>query len=239
MKPLRILEFRLVSSFNIPSVCPLMPLPAVGHPVRNLKLFEGILRYLLAHLSRIIECVCRLQILRRSGITITESSRGGDHLYGAHLYDSRWIDSLSPLPVTGEGVPSLIYLLFKVLIDKGTGISNTGVQASRRMSGQGPHVGVLTEAKPPEGADTGQFALRRSTTMPRHAEVVNVKHCPMGGGWTVPPNFDFSKPTNENYAAAPEDRGRCFGEYKDVRATRDFDYHGTYCKERQLFQGAD
>lgn len=57
------------------------------------------------------------------------------------------------------------------------------------------------------------------------------------GEWIVPSGYNYSAPTNENYAAQPENLNECFGQYQDVRRTRDFGYHGTYTRERQLFQG--
>lgn len=61
--------------------------------------------------------------------------------------------------------------------------------------------------------------------------------CPLKGVWDVPPNFDYTRSTANNYAA-PAEHSKCsYGIYKDVRATRDFEYHGTYTRGRQLFQG--
>ena len=57
------------------------------------------------------------------------------------------------------------------------------------------------------------------------------------GEWEVPNGYDYTKPTHVNYAAAAERAGEVHGDYKEVRATRDFDYHGNYSRERQLFQG--
>lgn len=57
------------------------------------------------------------------------------------------------------------------------------------------------------------------------------------GEWEVPNGYDYTKPTHGNYAAAAEHTGEVYGNYKEVRATRDVDYHGIYSRERQLFQG--
>lgn len=67
------------------------------------------------------------------------------------------------------------------------------------------------------------------------------------GDWQVPLDFDYRRSTNENYrckdaggaAAAAGGAGACndVSLYQDVRATRDHKYHGTYTRERQLFQG--
>ena len=57
------------------------------------------------------------------------------------------------------------------------------------------------------------------------------------GEWIVPSGYNYAEPTNVNYAAPPEDRKECFGQHQAVRRTRDFEYHGTYSRERQLFQG--
>lgn len=61
--------------------------------------------------------------------------------------------------------------------------------------------------------------------------------CPTRGEFDVPANFDYARSTIANYSAAPKDWKRCYGDFKEVRATRDFEYHGTYTKDRQLFQG--
>lgn len=60
------------------------------------------------------------------------------------------------------------------------------------------------------------------------------------GEWEVPKGYDFTKSTQENYTTPNLEKESCrfHGEYTDVRATRDFNYHGMYTRERQLFQGA-
>lgn len=57
-------------------------------------------------------------------------------------------------------------------------------------------------------------------------------------------DYDFSKSTNENYAfhapsASETDSGhheKFFGEFSDIRASRDYRWHGNYIRERQLWQ---
>ncbi|CAM9995348.1 unnamed protein product [Pylaiella littoralis] len=71
------------------------------------------------------------------------------------------------------------------------------------------------------------------------------------GDWQVPLDFDYCRSTAENYrcngsgraAAAAAGGGggdSCndVSQYQAVRATRDQEYHGTYTRERQLFQDA-
>lgn len=55
------------------------------------------------------------------------------------------------------------------------------------------------------------------------------------GDWHVPLGYDYSKSTTENYQSrVPINH---VSEYQSVRATRDHAYHGSYTRERQLFQG--
>eukprot|EP00050_Salpingoeca_kvevrii_P009904 m.5432 g.5432 ORF g.5432 m.5432 type:complete len:556 (+) comp2513_c0_seq1:125-1792(+) len=49
----------------------------------------------------------------------------------------------------------------------------------------------------------------------------------------IPPGYDYSKSTNDNYQAP---YGKFFGELVRHRKTRDYDYHVNYTKERQLWQ---
>jgi hypothetical protein len=49
----------------------------------------------------------------------------------------------------------------------------------------------------------------------------------------TPEEYDFSKSTAENY----KDKGEnTFGKFADIRDTLDFDYHGNYTRDRQIFQ---
>lgn len=78
----------------------------------------------------------------------------------------------------------------------------------------------------------------RMQTMPRPRRgSVRTEPSFKDGEWEVPNGYDYTKPTQSNYAAPAERTGEVYGDYKDVRATRDFDYHGIYSRERQLFQG--
>ena len=51
-------------------------------------------------------------------------------------------------------------------------------------------------------------------------------------------NYDFTKSTNDNYAFEPVPGcdEKFFGDFKDIRATRDYNWHGNYTMERQLWQ---
>ena len=51
--------------------------------------------------------------------------------------------------------------------------------------------------------------------------------------YEVPEGFDTSKSTTENYRACDRE---VLGDYADIRAQLDFDYHGNYTRKRQLFQ---
>lgn len=74
-------------------------------------------------------------------------------------------------------------------------------------------------------------------TMPRPMRSsVRAEPAYQDGEWEVPNGYDYTKPTHGNYAAAAEHTGEVYGNYKEVRATRDVDYHGIYSRERQLFQ---
>ena len=62
-------------------------------------------------------------------------------------------------------------------------------------------------------------------------------HC----SFTMKENYDFTKSTNENYVFQPppdagDDFQEFFGSFADIRATRDYKWHGNYTKERQLWQ---
>ena len=53
--------------------------------------------------------------------------------------------------------------------------------------------------------------------------------------FTIPDTYDTTKSTNDNYKS---DDMLFFGEYADIRETRDYNYHVNYTKERQLWQNA-
>uniref|UniRef100_A0A7S2PK64 Zeta toxin domain-containing protein n=1 Tax=Zooxanthella nutricula TaxID=1333877 RepID=A0A7S2PK64_9DINO len=55
-------------------------------------------------------------------------------------------------------------------------------------------------------------------------------------GFEVPADYDFSKSTNANYKAATSDT--FFGEFKELRKSRDYNYHVNYVEERQGWQDA-
>ena len=54
-----------------------------------------------------------------------------------------------------------------------------------------------------------------------------------GEHFSVPTGYDFTKSTNDNYAATPD---TYFGDFQDIRAARDYSYHVNYSRERQLWQ---
>ena len=49
----------------------------------------------------------------------------------------------------------------------------------------------------------------------------------------VDPDYDYSKPTYENYKSEP---GSYVGAYINIRQSRDYNYHNSYSTERQLWQ---
>lgn len=51
--------------------------------------------------------------------------------------------------------------------------------------------------------------------------------------YTIPSYFSFDLSTQENYG---EEEREFHGPFKEIRANLDFDYHGNYKKERQVFQ---
>lgn len=54
-------------------------------------------------------------------------------------------------------------------------------------------------------------------------------------GLTVRKGYDYTLSSNENYRESKDDAG-FFGEFADIRKTRDYAYHVHYTKERQLWQ---
>ena len=70
---------------------------------------------------------------------------------------------------------------------------------------------------------------------------------PVGGSFTVPTDYDYSKSTNENYAVVGADgtggaggagggEGGFHGRYASIRASRDYKYHVHYSQARQEWQ---
>jgi hypothetical protein len=57
--------------------------------------------------------------------------------------------------------------------------------------------------------------------------------CALADEWNIPPAYDFTRSTRDNYIAEGRD---VYGEFKQIRAARDFAYHGNYTKKRQLYQ---
>jgi hypothetical protein len=49
----------------------------------------------------------------------------------------------------------------------------------------------------------------------------------------IPPTFDYSKSTEVNYTG---ESNHFYGDYKDIRQTRDYTYHRNYTRERQNWQ---
>lgn len=121
-------------------------------------------------------------------------------------------------------------------------------RGSATMSSQAPVKarGIESLAAPPrnlqrKGARAGseRFRWSRMQSMISRSSGRGFERPPSyeDGEWHVPSGYDYSKPTNKIYAAPSEDEGMCFGRYQAVRRSRDFKYHGTYSRERQLFQG--
>eukprot|EP00188_Purpureofilum_apyrenoidigerum_P002145 Plantae.Rhodophyta-Purpureofilum_apyrenoidigerum.ctg22950.p1 GENE.Plantae.Rhodophyta-Purpureofilum_apyrenoidigerum.ctg22950~~Plantae.Rhodophyta-Purpureofilum_apyrenoidigerum.ctg22950.p1 ORF type:complete len:520 (+),score=70.67 Plantae.Rhodophyta-Purpureofilum_apyrenoidigerum.ctg22950:131-1561(+) len=54
--------------------------------------------------------------------------------------------------------------------------------------------------------------------------------------WHVPPTYDYTKSTMENYAAKSPDDMVAVGQFADVRSNLDESYHGRYIASRQAFQ---
>lgn len=74
--------------------------------------------------------------------------------------------------------------------------------------------------------------------------VVSLYHKSKNCMFETKKDYDFTKSTNENYAfpaPSPENTGDSsqqlfFGEFADIRATRDYHWHCNYTPERQLWQ---
>jgi len=72
--------------------------------------------------------------------------------------------------------------------------------------------------------------------------VVRLYHKSLNCVFETRKDYDFSKSTNENYAFQPPDDSiagsykEYFGEFADIRATRDYSWHCNYTKQRQLWQ---
>eukprot|EP00321_Phaeocystis_globosa_P008645 CAMPEP_0118847456 /NCGR_PEP_ID=MMETSP1162-20130426/92975_1 /TAXON_ID=33656 /ORGANISM="Phaeocystis Sp, Strain CCMP2710" /LENGTH=759 /DNA_ID=CAMNT_0006779647 /DNA_START=476 /DNA_END=2755 /DNA_ORIENTATION=- len=104
---------------------------------------------------------------------------------------------------------------------------------------------ILRELEPlSEGSELGSDAARQITFEGFRHGVENVaflrhmvtslahqdKHT-----MQVPADYDYSKPTCENYRAPTGDTS-FYGQYQAIRATRDYEYHSHYTRERQLWQ---
>lgn len=82
--------------------------------------------------------------------------------------------------------------------------------------------------------------------------VVTLYHKSLNCVFETKPDYDFTKSTNENYMFQPSTSSvseeadddndsdrfeeQFFGEFADIRATRDYEWHSNYTKERQLWQ---
>ena len=55
----------------------------------------------------------------------------------------------------------------------------------------------------------------------------------LSGDFKVPAGYDFSKTTNDSYK---NPKMEFFGEFADIRRTRDYNYHVNYTRERQAWQ---
>lgn len=70
--------------------------------------------------------------------------------------------------------------------------------------------------------------------------VVRLYHRSLNCVFETKADYDFTKSTNENYAFHPEGADSAeqafFGEFADIRATRDYQWHNNYMKTRQLWQ---
>lgn len=148
--------------------------------------------------------------------------------------------ALSPAPA--KTVPDAVD-------DKGTSpkrlsSSWTGGDARKAMtaSSKSPPVATTTMIRNSKAKRPDRFKWERvqSVAVSSRRPQCSLLGSRCGGGkgeFEVPPKYKYNKSTCENYAAAPLDRERCFGDFEQVRVTRDFRYHGTYTRERQLFQG--
>jgi len=87
--------------------------------------------------------------------------------------------------------------------------------------------GIITEEEFIQGL--GNFEFLRT--------VVSIFKDPRGVEWTIPDDYNYSKPSFENYALADISPEAFVGELKNIRNTViDLKYHGNYIKERQLWQ---
>ena len=112
------------------------------------------------------------------------------------------------------------------------------VLSAKGLPATGRGAGLPSRVKAAEKALPTRHQWSRMQTMPRPMRgSVRAEPNFQEGEWEVPNGYDYTKPTHGNYAAAAERTGEVYGNYKEVRATRDVDYHGIYSRERQLFQG--
>lgn len=74
------------------------------------------------------------------------------------------------------------------------------------------------------------------------SSVVRLYHKSVHCNFETRKDYNYSLSTNENYAFQPPEgaaRGtfqEFFGAFADIRATRDYSWHGNYTRERQLWQ---
>eukprot|EP00397_Hematodinium_sp_SG-2012_P007570 GEMP01007617.1.p1 GENE.GEMP01007617.1~~GEMP01007617.1.p1 ORF type:complete len:714 (+),score=128.89 GEMP01007617.1:215-2356(+) len=76
------------------------------------------------------------------------------------------------------------------------------------------------------------FGIKQRSFLKNLLNVVHIRSHMME--FKVPKNFDYLKPTCENYSAGPDEP--YVGPFRETRMTRDSSYHGRYTKERQLWQ---
>lgn len=124
-------------------------------------------------------------------------------------------------------------------------LSAEGVPATAKSRPGAPSFNVKQSSKDQgkDKAPPSRHQWSRMMTMPRPRRG-SVRSEPnfQEGEWEVPNGYDYSKPTSGNYAIPAEPStescdDELHGSYQAVRASRDFDYHGIYSRERQLFQG--
>lgn len=112
------------------------------------------------------------------------------------------------------------------------------VLSAKGLPATGRGAGFPSRVKTAEKAPPTRHQWSRMQTMPRPMRgSVRAEPNFQEGEWEVPNGYDYTKPTHGNYAAVAEPIGEVYGNYKEVRATRDVKYHGFYSRERQLFQG--
>lgn len=110
--------------------------------------------------------------------------------------------------------------------------------------GQGRHMAVdarSTEEKVGGGGSGGGGASRPrgvpSPLPPQRSRTSSADISAMYGGYNIPPSFDYSRSTEDNYStdAAGEAEPLFVGKHKEHRAKLDYSFHKHYRPERQVF----